>query len=278
MPVQNIECQIAQGQISRYLSGDSFPTAVVTELEKHIAECPNCQEIVNQKKSMLQAMLRLQGAPAAKAVVEVLEDEEEAEVKVSEVTRQPKPSRQTLSQKLIDRIAQAHEEQEKQVSTKREAFDKKKFFGKPLMYSLALAAVLVAMSYVMKDPTRLFGDRVVASSSSAALDQTPPPVAAPEEDTTGTTVEPEILGNTVSSVTDSIANAASAALATQTLPEQPATEPPTTEAPPKTVEPAAAKPTTATPTPARKTQKRIPQRKPSSSGIRVYDKDGNPIK
>lgn len=226
MSVQNIECQIAQGQITRYLAGDSFPTAVVTELEKHIADCPNCQEIVNQKKAMLQAMMRMQNAAPAKAVIEPLEDFEEDEepVRVSDITKSKKAPRQTLSQKLVDRIAQAHVENET-VTTKREAADKKKLFGKPAMYCMALAVVMVSMSYLMRDPTRLFGDRVLPKGGNTSAAATTPTLATTQAaSNTGTSeesvpVDPEAMKTISANIAQSL-SASTSALVSSAKPEE----------------------------------------------------------
>ncbi len=324
MSVQNIECQIAQGQISRYLSGDSFPTTMVTELEKHIAECPQCQEIVNQKKAMLQAMLRMQGAKPVKAVVEMPIEQELIEEELPKRAPRSKPARQTLSQKLVDRIAEAHASQNAGTTVQREPSDKKNTYGKPLMYSLALAAVMVGMSYVMKDPTRLFGDRVVAQGTAPAAtvagNSETPPAATPEpaqtpdgasgaaqmaavkkseESTKSQTLSPV---NIEDASTLAVTKAPSATpakteqpvaaqpVAQENTPAQPEkTQVSTTPAknpetqkstPPKAAQKPANKPTAVRRnTPVRRAPARIqPRRTASSSGIRVYDKDGNPIK
>lgn len=300
MPVQNIECQLAQGQIARYLSGDSFPTAVVTELEKHIAECEHCQEIVAQKKAMLQAMMRLQDAKPAKAVIQIAEEEEEEEPETvveeapkAKAKEKAKPSRQSLSQKLIERIAEAHETQSSKAETVREPADKKKIFGKPLVYSVALAALMVGMSYVMKDPTRLFGDRVLSSEATAA-----PAAVAPIADASATDApeaSQEVLDSAAESIGTALGDAIAAASATAKLPEPaaeeqtPASTPENANTAPANAEPAKTEPASTQPAntqPTKKPAASAPRRQPnrtqprtsSSSGIRVYDKDGNPIK
>jgi hypothetical protein len=57
MDLQNIECQLAQAQMSRYLSGEHLPEDTVLQIEKHVSGCTNCQQVAADKKISLEAML-----------------------------------------------------------------------------------------------------------------------------------------------------------------------------------------------------------------------------
>ena len=57
MPVKNIECQIARGQIGRYLAGESLSDEALKQLEGHIVGCPECKGALMQRRESLQAML-----------------------------------------------------------------------------------------------------------------------------------------------------------------------------------------------------------------------------
>src|SRR5450432_4217831 len=55
MQVQNIECQIARAQLGRYIAGDGMASEAVTQLEAHIAKCPDCKAIMQAKQKDLEA-------------------------------------------------------------------------------------------------------------------------------------------------------------------------------------------------------------------------------
>jgi hypothetical protein len=42
MSVQNVECQLTQAQLKRYLAGDEFPAELVESLERHLRSCEDC--------------------------------------------------------------------------------------------------------------------------------------------------------------------------------------------------------------------------------------------
>lgn len=58
MELENVECQLAQAQMSRYIAGDNLPEDTIKQLEKHISTCPSCQESATEKKISLEEMLR----------------------------------------------------------------------------------------------------------------------------------------------------------------------------------------------------------------------------
>ncbi len=163
MPVQNIECQIAKGQIGRYLAGDALSTEAVTQLEAHIGECEHCQGLVADRRAALVAML---DAPTPQhAVVETNNPNPLAEALRNATKDEPKPQIKAV------------------VQTEKPQQDLKK----PLIYSIGLAVVLVGMSYLGKS----FGPKVAASlpntppaESTPATTPVNPPVSTPPVNTT----------------------------------------------------------------------------------------------
>ena len=61
MDLQNIECQLAQAQMGRYLAGDSLPEDTLKQLEKHISNCENCQQAAQDKRISLEELLHKDG-------------------------------------------------------------------------------------------------------------------------------------------------------------------------------------------------------------------------
>ncbi len=154
MRVRNIECQLAQGQVRRYLNGDPLSDVAVEQLEDHLSECPDCNEFFEDCKQ------------------ELIEDRVEAEIKEevyapaqtstsSEISAIPRFLVETLRQKreTLDKVV-------KPIATHaiindvREEKPSFKSYTKPLAYSIGLAGVLIAMSTFMRDPSRVLGDRV----------------------------------------------------------------------------------------------------------------------
>lgn len=144
MPVQNVECQIAEMQIGRYLSGEQFSTEAVRQLEAHVSQCTRCAGILSERKAALKAMLKKE----ARAVVSLPEprtksaDENPLLNAIKEktnawTTKKPVPATPTPA--AVPTAA-------------------KKPFSKPLILSGALAVVLVGMSYFSHSQENILGE------------------------------------------------------------------------------------------------------------------------
>jgi hypothetical protein len=183
MPTKNIECQLAQGQIGRYLNGERFSAQAIKQLEAHVAECDECSELVTRRRQALMTML---GEGTARAAV------------MTEA-RPTSTQSETAAERLISSLgkAQAKEPLAQETVLPRiedtPAPSKVKLLGqafnsKPLMYCAALAAVLLAMSYFSKDALKTFGPTADTSSilknapALVPVKPTTPPVntSAPE--------------------------------------------------------------------------------------------------
>jgi hypothetical protein len=138
MQVQNFECQIAQSQMARYLSGESFSPEAVRQLNEHISGCVSCKSALAQRRASLQDQISRRSTPSAASPKAVIE------------APTPEPREVVVSV-------------EEQTATTKN-------FTKPLLLSSALAVVLVGMTVITRDPTTLFGQR----ASQAAPSTTPP--------------------------------------------------------------------------------------------------------
>ena len=166
MQVQNVECRLAKVQIKRFLLGQELPPDVVRELEGHLRICNDCSEELEKIRKELSsyAEVRMRGSEPEPQI-----DPE------PELDSRPKPKRRTVTQVLIDWMWPA---------TDRPANEGGPFqrYGKTVLLTIVLVAVMVAMGTVLKDPTLLFGDRAATSlgaGAAVAETATEPPVAPP---------------------------------------------------------------------------------------------------
>jgi hypothetical protein len=151
MQVKNIECQIAQAQLRRYLTGDEMPNNVVSELETHLKHCPECMDAAQTLRESLKGVLsrKIAGKPEPKLPEPAPRRTESPVVQ----TEEPAPAAShAMVQTPADILSQPD-------SDFKPTNVKKGSNMKTLAYSGALALVLVLMSTVFKDPTTLFGPR-----------------------------------------------------------------------------------------------------------------------
>lgn len=215
--MQNIECQLAQAQIARFLAGDTLPRDSIEGLQRHIAKCEECRAVAEENRVSLENMLASQYVPSAGDLPELDEEplddpqalEPEAEPEPAPAPAPaPKPKKAAKPAPVSEEIesvddlpefadpepvespeAEAEPEQEEEPTPKpkrapkepraakeakpkkekapRGPIDRKKLV-KPITYAAALVVVLVAMSLVMRDPTRIFGARASESLGKKA--------------------------------------------------------------------------------------------------------------
>lgn len=268
MPAKTIECQLAQGQIGRYLSGADMSSEAVQQLELHIGECEDCTAFVEAKKKSLREL-----AASRHAVVEFSETDTDPEPEP-----QPAPkSIPTPAQSLIAALREKSRGESKApiLEVRREPAASRSSTWKALIYSVGLGGVLLAMSHFTANPTALFGERVE--------NQTPEPAESAAE-----TKKPAIPAR----------DPFEAIPAAEPKANPAATKGPKSESTgdaPKAAVPAAhsaanPKPVTNSSTPPRPTvnvQSRKlsrprpratrPANRPRGNSIRVYDAAGNPI-
>ncbi len=64
MEPQNVECQLAQQQMERYLRGEPLPDDVLNGLESHIKSCADCTAFAEEKRVSLEAMVNTRSGEA----------------------------------------------------------------------------------------------------------------------------------------------------------------------------------------------------------------------
>jgi anti-sigma factor RsiW len=179
MQLQNFECQIAKAQIGRYVAGDALSEEALEQLEAHIGKCPDCKQNLAERRAVLQAML----SPG----------ESHAEA------QQDPPARKRfdLASFIKSKVA-AKRPVHAAVATEA----KPASFTKPALYSLALGAVLIGMSYLSKNVGSVLGPKAEQTMASAqsipptpqkqATVVTPPaPKSTPPKPTPHVTAKPE---------------------------------------------------------------------------------------
>ena len=159
MATKNIECQLAQGQIGRYLRGEHISAEAVRQLESHIGDCSDCTEMLLHRRQAIVSMIG-ETVPT-RAVIEVSEPE-------------PAAPAQNASARLVAAINSATRQPKLEVpkpapEVNPEPPKKAVFFTKPIIYSIGLAIVLIAMSYLSRSATSFFGP----SASTAIPDSKP---------------------------------------------------------------------------------------------------------
>ncbi len=133
MPVLDIECQLARGQIARFLDGASFPGESLKQLEDHISECPKCQSMLSERRLQLEARTNTENV--VRSVTEVVHQE-------------------------------AHPKAHPPKGTVWNQF-KAQAGMKPVVLGSALVIVLIGMTVVSKNLNGILGPKVGATLDSA---------------------------------------------------------------------------------------------------------------
>lgn len=143
MQVESVECQLAQVQLKRYLQGEELPADLMAELERHLKTCGNCKEAAQRQRDSLAGML---GKPA-------------------------KPKLNPWAVLASEKAAVTPTGGKPNILA---AFKN----SKTIALSGALALVLIAMSTILRDPTKLLGPKAKTVASSTT---TPPAEEATTE-------------------------------------------------------------------------------------------------
>lgn len=178
MQVKNIECQIAQAQLRRYLTGEEMPQALVTDLEAHLKNCPDCKGAAQQQRESLSGVLSAKIMGNATPEREI---QEKGSAIPKRFVRRPEPAqeRPVLAKAAVQTPLDILDSPDEEYAAKKPV--KKPTNLKTIGYSVGLAVVLVLMSTVFKDPTSLFGPRASnnpqdtppVESSTASTQQSP---------------------------------------------------------------------------------------------------------
>ena len=189
MQVKNIECQIAQAQLRRYLTGEEMPNVIVTDLETHLRHCPECMSAAQTLRESLKSVLsgKITGKPEAPKQVLTPAALQDEVITLAETSSQAVPIGRAVVQSPLNLLDAPDSDFRPKKAPRKSNL-------KTLLYTSALAALLVLMSTVFRDPTRLFGPRastVVKDIPPAAANDTPP--ADPVTTDTGQ-IEPAATG------------------------------------------------------------------------------------
>ncbi|MCH7599754.1 MAG: zf-HC2 domain-containing protein [Myxococcales bacterium] len=153
MQVKNVECQIAQAQMRRYLAGEEMPTAVVSDLEAHLKGCAECMAAAQIERQSLTNVLTNRSAGKSRKSASPDAPAPQPPIpfatKLARKRLQPGKAAIQAPVDILDTPDEQHAPKPK----------KKSINLKTVAYSLGLALILVLMSTVMKDPTAVFGPR-----------------------------------------------------------------------------------------------------------------------
>lgn len=237
MSVTDFECAIAKSQIGRYIAGDNLAPEVARQLESHIDNCARCKQLLQEKKSSLEAMIgtnedteerttikvtnnpvvmtrptATDGSSALKPdFMEVLADS--ARLSLREKLKQTAGIHTTENETPRAAPAFAYQDtasseavdakfETKESSPRKKRFDLSNFalftnvpddeakpamtmenirsakavfrdnnpsLRRPTMYLAGLCCVVAAMSFILRDPTALFGGKVTAKGSAVVV-------------------------------------------------------------------------------------------------------------
>ena len=153
MPVQEFECQIARGQIGRYLNGEGLSAEGLRQLGLHVAECSECKSFLDQRKAALQGVL-------GEAVVAPRERARP----VVEAT----PSEALIAQIRARTVADEPEEPANPTPTPAATKPIKPILTKPVIYCGLLGVVLLGMTFMNRNPSAVLGPHASQTIASVA--------------------------------------------------------------------------------------------------------------
>jgi hypothetical protein len=190
MPVKNVECQLAEMQIGRYVSGEPLSREAIAQLENHLAKCVSCSRVLGDRRNALKSMLT-QGYAAVTTDIPT-QAKENALMKAlrEKSTATPTP---TAKPKAAQTTAAKTTPQAPKWSVRgmlglnAPAADGKTSYAKPLIYSAALALVLFGMGFYSHGQNSVLGGSAESAFPPAPI---PVPAPAPKTETPKTTTTP----------------------------------------------------------------------------------------
>lgn len=284
MPVTDFECQIARGQIDRYLGGGLLSPTALSGLEEHLGECAACKSLVAERRATLLG--KLNGEAPTHAVVSMPKKEAEnpliaalrAKSEEALLEDEPKPA-EAPKAKTSPRYAGGTEKPAKPVLTK------------PILLAGLLAVVLVGMNAMSRanNGKGVMGGKAAESFASESLPSAP-------SKTEPVAVTPKPVEKTVPEAPTPVAEKPRAAVTESVPDEKPLVETTAVEKPapvkvvaperPVVVRSLIVKPRVRNIVRRRATRPRLVVRKRAvrkiarapRTGVRVYGLDGHPLK
>lgn len=153
MAVQNIECQIATVLMKRYLDGDNLPQNLLDDLERHLKACPSCQAILNNEHANIEEVL--DGPAPVKGLAGWM----------GKLATQPATASGFVTAGAGEALMQASYRTQYAPPTGPGMAVLKS--PKVLFLSLALAATLIAMSTILRNPSALLGPKAAAGAAAS---------------------------------------------------------------------------------------------------------------
>jgi hypothetical protein len=157
MAVQNIECQIATVLMKRFLDGDNLPQSLTDDLERHLKACPTCKSILDQESADID---------------EILDQPQKQQSWISKLAGQPATASGFVTASAGEALMQAGARTYVPEAPGLAVLKNPKV----LFLSIALAATLIVMSTVLRNPTNLLGPK-----AGAAYTESKEPVATEKE-------------------------------------------------------------------------------------------------
>lgn len=272
MPVSDFECQIARGQIGRYLDGGALSSQALAGLEAHLAECPDCKATVADRRAALLG--KLGGAVSTRAVVSMPVEN---------------PLIAALRAKAEETAEETLKPEPKTKATPRYAKEpsKKGNLGKPLALAALLAVVLLGMSRVSKTVSSPTAKADVAFAADALPTEAakPAPVVAVFEPEKFAPVVPKPAPKAAASIPEPSDSRETRPTPAKTIAPKPVKPKPLVVAKPKAA-PVVRKAVRVT-HPRKAAVRRLSKlvrkrphspRKVSRTTVRVYGLDGRPLK
>ncbi len=139
MQTENLECKIAQAQMGRYLGGEGLSNEAIANLELHVKSCAGCKEAIQARRKALESVLALP----------TIEEFPALNVSHPEIKPQGMP--------WVDAIR-------RMLAPKEDSDNPKKRNWRTPAYAGGLMAVLLVMSNMAKEPTKVFGNRAIDSN------------------------------------------------------------------------------------------------------------------
>ena len=181
MPVKNVECQLAEMQIGRFVSGDSLSAEAIRQLDAHVAVCPSCRQVLSERRRALKSML----AEGYAAVTTDFPSSKKENLLIKALaekatTNTSTPPRRTSVEASPEQAAAKPKWNPAsmlgQTSPSRND-SKTASLSKSILYAAALGVVLFFMGYLSHGQGSLLGDSA-ASNYPSSSPQVPQPSEA----------------------------------------------------------------------------------------------------
>lgn len=212
MKAANFECQIARGQLNRYLSGEHLQSETLRQLGAHVGECLECQDYLEKRRDSLQKMLPDSLANSNRPNAN--RPRANADLLTQAIVNAPKErSRPQSVQSTFLEVLQSKASEDAGIPTPSQEDDVAEVtqtpsgnrlssllnsagpYKKPALYGGMLLVVLVGMRVISANPTGFLGPKAFAAESGS----TKIPSTDGSASKNGNPVAPKLNSNAASS-------------------------------------------------------------------------------